>query len=321
MEVAMTDSGTIDPTASNILRCDLAESARFLSPLDSSAIHFEFRTFDDNHDRDDKTLLRTFYGTFVQHAAELQRLNSKGAGVFVTINATDGIGRKAENIRRIRAAFADLDGAPLAPVLKGKLPPHIIVKSSPGKFHVYWRVEGMALQDFSAVQKAIIRRFDSDPTIHDLPRVMRLPGFFHCKREPFLIRMMSTLDTPPYAAKNFERCEEPPHISGDKEPATEVDLILTAGVLEILPPAMEWANRNHIGMAAWRATDGHIEGFEAWCRWLERSGKFNPHAARRQWSRYFKCPPKRIGLGTLIFLADQVDPDWREKLSEFWRMS
>jgi RepB DNA-primase from phage plasmid/Primase C terminal 2 (PriCT-2) len=298
---------------------NLADAARFLKLLDPTATKFEFRTFDDNHDRDDKDLLKTFYGSLTEHAAELQRLNRKGAGIFVVINETDGKGRKAENIIRIRAVFADLDGAPLAPVMKGKVLPHIAVKSSPGKFHVYWRVEGMALQDFTPVQKAIIERFDSDDIIHDLPRVMRLPGFYHHKAEPFLVHILSTVDVPPHPAEYFERHQEPPHISGDKEPATEIDLILAAGALEILPPAKLWGNRNYIGMAIHRATDGHIEGFEAWCRWLERSGRFHRLAAQRQWQRYFKYPPKRIGIGTLIYLANQVDPKWRDALNEFWR--
>jgi putative DNA primase/helicase len=118
------------------LQDNIAEATRFVKLLDPTATKFEFRTFDDNHDRDDKELLKTFYGTLAEHAAELQRLNRKGAGIFVIINETDGKGRKAENIIRIRAVFADLDGAPLAPVMATKCPPHILVKSSPGKFHV-----------------------------------------------------------------------------------------------------------------------------------------------------------------------------------------
>jgi hypothetical protein len=34
-------------------------------------------------------------------------------------------------------------------------------------------------------QKAIAKKFDSDPKVCDLPRVMRLPGFYHCKGKPY----------------------------------------------------------------------------------------------------------------------------------------
>jgi hypothetical protein len=294
------------------------EAERFLKLLDSNATAFEFRTIDDDRERDDKSLTQTFYGTLAQHAGELQRLNSKGAGVFVTINETNGKGRKTEDIIRVRAVFADLDGAPLEPVQQNRQPPHIIVQSSPGRFHPYWLVDHIPLEDFSAVQKAIIEQFDSDDTIHDLPRIMRVPGFFHRKREPFFIRIISTIDAPPYAGDRFRRCEEPSHISGTKQPATEDDLILAAGALEVLPPTLIWKHRNNIGMATWLATDGAMEGFEAWCGWLERSGRFNRKAAERQWLRYFKSQPSRIGLGTLIFLADQADPNWRTNLWARW---
>jgi hypothetical protein len=299
---------------------DIAEAARFLKPLDPTATKFEFRAFDDNAERDDEKLTKTFFGTLDEYAAELKRLNDKGAGVFVTINQTDGIGRKAENIVRVRAVFADLDGAPLDPVKEAPLKPHIIVESSPGRWHPYWFVEGMALEDFASVQKGIIARFKSDPAIHDLPRVMRLPGFYHRKREPFLVRIVSTNATPPYPASYFERAPETQHVPGDKEPATDRDLILAAGALEVIPPAMEWVNRNYIGMAVWRATDGHDEGLQAWCRWLERSGRFNKRAAEKQWYRYSRSKPVKLGLGTLILLANEVDPEWRQKLSEFWRV-
>jgi hypothetical protein len=308
----MRDSTT---TATN-----LAKAARFLALLDPTATEFEFLTFDDNKDRDDKSLTRTFFGSLAEHAASLQRLNDRGAGVFVTINETDGKGRKTENIVRVRAVFIDLDGAPLAPATQRK--PHIVVKTSPGKFHVYWLVHGMPLQDFSAVQKALIEFFNSDDLIFDLPRVMRLPGFFHCKHEPFLIRIHSARQAPPDPETHFRRAPIEQHdASNDKEPATEVDLILAAGALELIPTSLKWKNRNYIGMATWLATDGHDEGLQAWCRWLQRSGQFNEHRARKRWRHYSRSPPDKVKLGTLIFLANHIDPEWRDRLSEFWRES
>jgi hypothetical protein len=82
-----------------------------------------------------------------------------------------------------------------------------------------------------------------------------------------------------------------------------------------------WKYRNNIGMATWLATDGCDEGFEAWCDWLQRSGRFNRDAAERQWQRYRKYPPDRIGLGSLIFLADHADPNWRINLWAKWCVS
>jgi hypothetical protein len=303
-----------ETVASDFSTC-LAEAARFLKLLDSTATGFDFRTFDDDAERDDENLTWARYGTLDRYADELKYLNGRGAGVFVTVNETDGVGRKAENIERVRAVFVDLDGAPLEPVLQNPIvKPQIIVKTSPGKFHSYWLVHGMPLADFASVQKAMLRHFDGDPAIFDLPRVMRLPGFYHRKCDPFLVHIHSTTDVPPYPASYFERASEPLHISGDKEPATSRDFLLAACALEIIPPMLAWVNRNYIGMAVWRATDGHIEGFEAWCQWLGRSGRFNRRAAEIRWYQYGRSKPVKLGLGTLIYLADHIEPGWRAKL-------
>jgi hypothetical protein len=82
----------------------------------------------------------------------------------------------------------------------------------------------------------------------------------------------------------------------------------------IIPPAGEWPDRNYIGMAMFRATDGDVIGFEAWCRWLQKSGRYSEYHARRQWRGYFKSRPNRLGLGTLIRFADLTDADWRKKV-------
>lgn len=104
----------------------------------------------------------------------------------MTINRTDGKGRKRENIVGIRAVFVDLDGAPLAPVIQWALPQNIVVESSPGRYHAYWLVDGtVALTEFTGLQKKLAKLFGGDPKVHDLPRVLRLPGFSHRKGEPF----------------------------------------------------------------------------------------------------------------------------------------
>ncbi|MGY2905232.1 DNA-primase RepB domain-containing protein [Bradyrhizobium sp. URHC0002] len=300
---------------------DITAAARFLKLLDPDATSFTFQTVDDDRDRNRPQLRRVLHGNLDQHVAILTRLNNKGAGVFVTVNETDLKGRKAENVVQIRAVFLDLDGSPLQPVLENQVQPHIVVETSAGKFHAYWRVKDLPLDDFQGVQQAIANRYQGDSSVCDLPRVMRLPGFYHRKREPFRVRIYSSIETPPYPASYFERPPAEPHRSGDKEEVTTREIILATAALEVLPPAMEWKNRNYIGMATWRATDGHDEGLEAWCRWLERSGRFNERAARRQWKRYCKSKPVKLGLGTLIFLADVADPEWREKLVELWGVS
>jgi len=115
----------------------------------------------------------------------------------------DGKGRKAANVQRVRAYFVDLDGAPVAPVQSAPLPPHVVVESSPGRWHAYWWIDGAPLDTFKGVQRALAERFAADAKVCDLPRVMRLPGFQHRKRAPYLVRIADLHDGPRYTHAQF----------------------------------------------------------------------------------------------------------------------
>ena len=96
--------------------------------------------------------------------------------------------RNAVNVVAVRAVFVDLDGSPIASVLEA-LHPDIVVESSPGRWHGYWLTNDCPLGDFRTRQQQIAAKFAGDPKVIDLPRVMRLPGFFHQKAEPFITRV------------------------------------------------------------------------------------------------------------------------------------
>jgi hypothetical protein len=101
-----------------------SDAVLFLVALDPGATWFTFQTFDHDNKRKNPKLIRILHGSFVDLKLELERLNARGAGVFVTINETDGERRKTENIEWVRALFVDLDDAPLKPVLAAS--PHIV---------------------------------------------------------------------------------------------------------------------------------------------------------------------------------------------------
>ena len=162
---------------------------RFLSLFPGG---FTFQTFDDSPAKF-AGLSRILHGSLREHVATLARLNERGAGVYFMVNAGDGMGRKAGNVQHVRALFADLDGAPLAPVQAATPSPHCIVESSPGRWHAYWLVSDCPLDKFKPLQRALASRFAGDRKVCDLPRVMRLPGFDHRKGEPFTSRIV-TLD-------------------------------------------------------------------------------------------------------------------------------
>lgn len=122
------------------------------------------------------------------------RPNLARVGVFWTVNVLnpEAKRRQAHEVARVAAVFVDLDGAPL-PADGFHLPPTALVESSPGRYHAYWAVADLPLDEFSTVQKHLAGLYGGDTSVHDLPRVMRLPGYWHGKQEPgFLTRILET---------------------------------------------------------------------------------------------------------------------------------
>jgi RecA-family ATPase len=171
---------------------DLTIAERFLAILDDAADTFHFRTLGAGRPRNHA-------GSLDDVAAALELENNKGAGVYVVVN--EG-GQDAASITRVRAVFADCDTVG-ASWPNCALEPHVIVETSPGKWHAYWLVDGLSLGDFERVQRAIAARYGTDPTVHDLPRIMRLPGFYHTKSDPYLCTIIHESGAQPYAAEQI----------------------------------------------------------------------------------------------------------------------
>jgi hypothetical protein len=168
---------------------DIEEARRFLSMIapDGNAV---FQTFDDDEGRKENEpdvsakLART-----TRSFDALKGYNEKRAGVFVTINEVEGDRRKADKVTRVRSLFADFDGVELPDVWD--VEPSLIVNTSPAKFHVYWLCsDTFPKEEFSDAQHAIAAHFGTDPVVCDLPRVMRLPGFWHRKNDAYQVRII-----------------------------------------------------------------------------------------------------------------------------------
>jgi bifunctional DNA primase/polymerase-like protein/primase-like protein/uncharacterized protein DUF5906 len=96
-------------------------------------------------------------------------------------------------------------------------------------------------------------------------------------------------------------------------PPAEVEEIRAA--LEVIPnPNLDWDDWNRVAMAIYRATDGSDEGYELFCEWSKKSKKHTDEGAHEKWYEQLSiAPPERIGIGTLFFMADEEDPNWRLK--------
>ncbi|WP_075882645.1 DNA-primase RepB domain-containing protein [Candidatus Protochlamydia sp. W-9] len=145
----------------------LAIALQFLNAFDEEGI-YTFQTFDDSKTLKRPYLTRVLHGNLQDRSSELIHLNSQGAGIFFTVNATDGKGRSASHIIKVRAVFVDLDGDPLEPILNSPLEPHFIIQSSPNKYHVYWLVEGISIEKFTSIQKLLSTYFQGDEKVCDI---------------------------------------------------------------------------------------------------------------------------------------------------------
>lgn len=97
-------------------------------------------------------------------------------------------GASGEDVSLARAVFADFDGGCsvecAAQRIRGsQLPDPSIMLHSGGGCHAYWLLEEPQhdLDQWSMAQRGVAALVDSDRTIHDPPRIMRLPGFANRK--------------------------------------------------------------------------------------------------------------------------------------------
>ena len=122
----------------------------------------------------------------------LEAANQAGYDIFITVNETDGVDVKQANVTRVRALFADFDGSPLSNLDRIPLKPSFTVNTSPGKHHAYWLIDDCPPEEFKPMQQALAQILESDPAVCDLGRIMRVPGFYHLKGDPFMV----TIDCP-----------------------------------------------------------------------------------------------------------------------------
>ena len=122
--------------------------------------------------------------------AWLRYKNVNGSDIYIGQNPLrqDASTRTKEDIESIRHVYLDLDqGGPeaLESIENSSVvpKPNYALTSSPGKFQVVWKVEGMSLDEAEGLLHAMAREFSGDPAATDATRVLRLPGFANKKYE------------------------------------------------------------------------------------------------------------------------------------------
>ncbi|MGH9398254.1 MAG: DNA-primase RepB domain-containing protein [Terriglobia bacterium] len=143
--------------------------------------------------------------------AWLRSENAQGANVYISYNALrkDARNRTKADVAAIRHVYLDLDRdgeRSLAAVRAStEVPvPNYVLSTSPGKYQMIWKVEGMTQEQAEAVQRTMVTRFGGDPAATDSTRVLRLPGFSNKKYEQDYRVEAHELATATYQLSDFK---------------------------------------------------------------------------------------------------------------------
>lgn len=274
-----------DHTAQH-LQPDYNAARAFLQALDAEADAFTFQTFTDTAKGvpqprpDPLAVVRT--GPFDDLASWLAEQNARGAGVFVTVNETDYRGRRMDNIARVRAVWQEDDG-------EGKplpLDPQIEVQSSPGKVHRYLLCDGIEVGEHRALQARLVADYGSDPNAADVARVLRVPGFYHRKGVPHMVRLLRAEPCLPYSRAAI-LAALPPVAGGAAKPkaapANAATMTVNAKTVTELRSAL--AALRSDDRATWIAIGQNLKslgevGRGLWIEWAQQSDQWKPADAR-----------------------------------------
>jgi hypothetical protein len=100
------------------------------------------------------------------------------------------------------------------------------------------------------------------------------------------------------------------------------DALRVVGALACIPNAdADWGTWNKVGLATFAASAGNASGYAAWLAWSEKSAKHDAAECAARWEHYNRHAgrnadtdpeARRVGAGTLVYLADQAAPGWRQ---------
>lgn len=192
------------------------------------------------HDSDKAAQAHAFRAKLSDIHQTLEQYNAAGYGVFCNINAMDGQGRDLANVAHIRTHVVDLDNTITAEAnyqraIQNNPMPHIAVQTSPGKFHLYWLVEPYTGNEFYTIQQRKLRQlYDGDKSVIDASRVLRVPGFYHRKAEPYLVTMWGIHGGPRHNVQTIADSLQTVNVFDSLNPRFPL------GTKEMSAPSLEW---------------------------------------------------------------------------------
>ena len=126
-----------------------------------------------------------------RYLAWLRYENHNGANVYVAANPLRSGSRKRTKdcIAEARHLYLDIDvdgeNRIAALMESDAVPvPTVILSTSPDKYQVLWKVEGLDFDQQESTLKLLAIAFGGDSACTDRNRVLRVPGFCNCKYDP-----------------------------------------------------------------------------------------------------------------------------------------
>lgn len=131
--------------------------------------------------------------------------NEANRGIFFVVNSGGNSDRK---INKINAQFFECDTLSLEEqmenISKFPLEPSIIVQTKKS-LHVYFLIKSGKVEKFRDIQKKLAKHFNGDGSCINESRVMRVPGFYHCKEEPVRVKCIKFNPNLFYTQEDLER--------------------------------------------------------------------------------------------------------------------
>lgn len=131
--------------------------------------------------------------------------NEANRGIFFVVNSGGNSDRK---INKINAQFFECDTLSLEEqmenISKFPLEPSIIVQTKKS-LHVYFLIKNGKVEKFRDIQKKLAKHFNGDGSCINESRVMRVPGFYHCKEEPVRVKCIKFNPNLFYTQEDLER--------------------------------------------------------------------------------------------------------------------
>lgn len=255
----------------------------------------------------------------------LKFYNDSGYGVFIAINAIrSGCPRTLENVEHIWTQVVDIDD-PLQMqdsynrAVQSACPPHFAVQTSPGHIHLYWLVEPYTGNDFFKLQQQKLNQlYNGDTNVTDTTRVMRVPGFNHCKGTPQLVTCWGIHNGQRYTTQQMQdylsAVNIVEHSSGlRKELGNEM---LQAPNLELLLKALYEINPNDLTRGEWLSISASFKQggwslmadndlYNEWLKWCSNYATDNPDENKILWN---SLKETQVGWKNLLKKAENTQP-------------